>query len=1655
MNRQTAAVTAAGVCVAIAAAATFLAAAGGAADGAASGEMRLLAVDADGVALRLEPPAGARGTAEIEVLAVDGKSLAHGAAAHAGKPVEMKLAAAVKPGDPAGYYVRWRATAEAPWRQKSLLLLGEMLETIVLGHRDMLAGTQPMLRVIVRDRNRSAPVVAAKVAVALADGQQKLAELAGTTDARGELNAALKLPDRAVANSRLTVRVTSRTAADKVEETVQIRQSVKTLLTTDKPLYQPGQTIHIRALSLRRPDMKPLAGAEAIFEVEDARGNKVFKKAVKADAFGISHADFDLADELNMGDFKVRAVVAGPKEEKTVAVKRYVLPKFKIALDTGRQFFAPGERVIGELQADYFFGKPLAGAKVKVRCFKFDVAYSEFQTIDAATDAKGHCRFEVDLPKHFVGQPLEAGKASARLDIDITDTADHIEKITRNVTVTANPILVAAVPESGALVAGLPNRVYLATTLADGSPISCAVTWTNAPHGEPVVARTDEGGFGELTLTPATNAAVTMQLEARGKAGDRGTATVRLDPAGQTGDDRVMVRTDKTVWRVGEAAQVSVMATRKSGTAYVDVIKDRQTYLTKTLELRDGKAAATLGLNAGLSGTVEISAYLIGRNGVIVRDRRLLLVDPANDLKIAVRSDEPTYLPGKPAKMSFKVTNSAGAPVAAALGVMVVDEAVFALQEMQPGLEKVYFYLEKEIARPRYEIHGWDLNAVMPLPPGPGPAPVPLAGQAARKEQAARFLLASATGSGQHTIAVNTLARDNKLGALPNRLMPLLVPRVTKLFEAAVKFSEAHRKDKTRHVKQGPDVAALVKEGLLKKQDALDPWGGELKLSGGSWNEYSQLYWGVDVASAGIDGVWGSEDDVTLPWHVWVSHAVRDFKEGVKTTGAGGGGGGGPGPMMRLAQKMGAFPAMPAGVPMVARQMAQGGFLGVGGGDGRPGMAGKGGGHGGAGAEPPRIRRYFPETLYFNPAVITDSRGLADLNIPMADSITTWRLTCMGSSAAGELGSTTAPIRVFQEFFVDIDFPVALTQNDEVHVPVVVYNYLKTDQDVRLKVKAEDWFELKGDAEVTVKLGPSQVKAVQFPLIARKVGHQTFTVFGYGSKRSDAIARSVEVAPDGAEHVVSFSGRLKGNVAHSIDIPAGAIDGASRLFVKIYPGTLSQVVEGLDKMLRMPGGCFEQTSSSTYPNVLVMDYMKTTGKITPEIRMKAESFINSGYQRLVSFECPGGGFSWFGNAPAHRILTAYGLMEFSDMSKVHEVDEKVISRTQAWLAACQEKDGSYKPSAGGIQEGAINKFTDDVLRNTAYITWALASSGFDGPHVGKGLEYLRKNLDNIKDNYTLALTANTFAAVEPKGRTTAAICQTLVDKATVEGERAFWKAAGETPTHGSGDVAAIEITGLALQALVKAERHLDVASKAVGYLAAGKDSYGTWQSTQATIQALRGMLMAEGGATVKADATIDVLAGGKTFRTVRVTPANSDVLQLVDLKELAKAGANDVALTLAGEGSLMYQIVARYWLPRDKGETPAEVEPLAIDLKYDRTKLETNDILTAEVTVTNNRAGAAKMVIVDLGLPPGFTLMSEKLDKLVADKAIEKYSTTGRQIIVYLSEVAAGKPVKLGYQLLAKYPLRAKTPVSAVYEYYNPKVRSEAKPVALAVGQRQ
>ena len=268
----------------------------------------------------------------------------------------------------------------------------------------------------------------------------------------------------------------------------------------------------------------------------------------------------------------------------------------------------------------------------------------------------------------------------------------------------------------------------------------------------------------------------------------------------------------------------------------------------------------------------------------------------------------------------------------------------------------------------------------------------------------------------------------------------------------------------------------------------------------------------------------------------------------------------------------------------------------------------------------------------------------------------------------------------------------------------------------------------------------------------------------------------------------------------------------------------------------------------------------------------------------------------------------------------------------------------------------------------------------------------------------------------------------------------------------------METTGLAVQALLKWGGASATARKALSYIASKKDASGTWGTTQATIMALRALLLStEKGAADVRGTRGDHCSTASPSRGSRLTPENNDLLHQFVFKDVDPKGANTVESASTGKGGLAYQVVGRYFVPWD--EKPAD-EPLSIDVTYDRTRLAQDDIATATATVKNNLAKAANMVMVDLGIPPGFDLLSEDLqayqEKSAGRKSgrLEKFSLTATQAILYFDSFAPATPSRCTFRLRAKYPIRARTFQSRVYEYYDPEVNSSARPIQLEVRKR-
>ena len=412
------------------------------------------------------------------------------------------------------------------------------------------------------------------------------------------------------------------------------------------------------------------------------------------------------------------------------------------------------------------------------------------------------------------------------------------------------------------------------------------------------------------------------------------------------------------------------------------------------------------------------------------------------------------------------------------------------------------------------------------------------------------------------------------------------------------------------------------------------------------------------------------------------------------------------------------------------------------------------------------------------------------------------------------------------------------------------------------------------------------------------------------------------------------------------------------------------------------------------------------------------------------------------------------------MSKVHDVDSKVIQRTQEWLASQQQADGSWQPDAAFINEGAgrINSgiccvppdlvvlFGSRLQQQAHHLSSEGAVLGIFNREIGQHRQCVDIGLclgaaGEMCFNELLCL----FDGVP------------LVTRVPKRPGDVRGDAQNICVVAIGGASAVVETTALATQALLKWGGDSAVAAKAINYIVAKKDAAGTWGTTQATVMALRALLLSteKGGATAKG--VVEILLNGKPAGKLALTSENNDLLHQFVFKGADAQSANLVEVRFSGEGSVAYQVVGRYFLPWD--ERP-EREALSIDVKYDRTLLAQDDIATATATVRNHLGKTANMVMVDLGIPPGFELLSEDLQSYQEKRTglksgrLEKFSLTATQAILYFDAIAPGDTFAVSFRLRAKYPIRARSFASRVYEYYDPEVSSLARPAQLEVRKR-
>nr|KAG5706244.1 hypothetical protein BaRGS_019571 [Batillaria attramentaria] len=376
-----------------------------------------------------------------------------------------------------------------------------------------------------------------------------------------------------------------------------------------------------------------------------------------------------------------------------------------------------------------------------------------------------------------------------------------------------------------------------------------------------------------------------------------------------------------------------------------------------------------------------------------------------------------------------------------------------------------------------------------------------------------------------------------------------------------------------------------------------------------------------------------------------------------------------------------------------------------------------------------------------------------------------------------------------RRLFVTLDLPFSAVRGEDVCITAqVVNNYAEHVQAWLMLEKNETGFqntlitrkslndpdsatEIRQSTYHTYYLGrlrPNTLTSKVFCIWPVSLGDVPLRVLLASTKPADGVERILRVVPEGVARAQSFPLLLQ--VPEDSDFvqtvtftaPPGLVDGSLRLSVKITGDILGPIVENLDDLLKASYGCGEQNMVQFAPNTYVINYLRQTDQLTPELLAKSRRLMISGYQRQLRYQHRDGSFSAFGDRygsgqSGSMWLTAFVarcLAQASALgSDVISIDQNVVGRAAVWMADRQLFDGSF-PEPGVVFNSRLQGGSAKGEARTAYVLIALAEVEIFLGHslaqdtrsevmsaVDSAVAFLESRLPLLTDPYDLCIVA--------------------------------------------------------------------------------------------------------------------------------------------------------------------------------------------------------------------------------------------------------------------------------------------------------------------------
>ncbi|HEY0544945.1 MAG TPA: MG2 domain-containing protein [Pyrinomonadaceae bacterium] len=558
----------------------------------------------------------------------------------------------------------------------------------------------------------------------------------------------------------------------------------------------------------------------------------------------------------------------------------------------------------------------------------------------------------------------------------------------------------------------------------------------------------------------------------------------------------------------------------------------------------------------------------------------------------------------------------------------------------------------------------------------------------------------------------------------------------------------------------------------------------------------------------------------------------------------------------------------------------------------------------------PTVRRNFKDTAFWQPNAVTGADGKATVKFKLPDNLTTWRATARAVTADTRVGSTTENVVARKDLILRLETPRFVTDGDTVTLSGIVHNYLNADKQTQVSLQIVGGAQIIGQAKEAVLIQQQGQHRTDWRVTAQQTGEMKLLAKALTDKESDAVEISINVLPRGLKQTKAQSATLSQETAtqdYSFDIPASSDADARNLRIEAAPSVASALFGALDYLTGYPYGCTEQTMSRFLPTVIVAQTLKdvktTRIKETNNIGAK----VQSGLDRLYSFQHTDGGWGWWKEDETDPFMTAY------------VVDGLTLAKNAGYQIEDYRLTHAREKLKQMLDENKAHGNQPIDLESRAYMIYAMTESGETDAKYVDDLFARRGELQPY-GRALLALTLNLN-----KDETHAhAVAAEIESSATVNELDAHWDSRRREMLDFS-EVNDTEATALSLKALARINPQSPVMPKAARWLVSNRRNGYWWDSTKQTAFAIFGLTdYLKVSQELTPDYTVEVYLNGEQILNRHVTTADAAGAQSFVVKRKGRevGAVNRVRVVKRGRGMLYFSGTLDYYTGEE--ETQAQ-----------------------------------------------------------------------------------------------------------------------------------